>query len=185
MTLIGNVFPILWNPKNVVRCLSQKRRWRVPFKTLHGKRAETRLKSVWWNLYQIYWSLTTQLSLKKSLLMTWKVLKLFVNTFIADDKYSLINRDNLTQPIQNQLTQTPFKSKRRHLYHIYQSLRRILRLKKFLLVIWKIVRLFVNRFTADNKYSLLKRDNLMQPIQTQLPHRKKTFCSIFFYIFEI
>ena len=37
--------------------------------------------------------------------MTWKVLKLFVNTFIADDKYSVINRDNLTQPIQNQLSQ--------------------------------------------------------------------------------
>ena len=28
-----------------------------------------------------------------------------VNTFTADDKYSLFNRDNLTQPIQMQLTE--------------------------------------------------------------------------------
>ena len=27
------------------------------------------------------------------------------NTFTADDKYSPLNRDNLTQPIQNQLSQ--------------------------------------------------------------------------------
>ena len=30
---------------------------------------------------------------------------MFVNTLSADDKYSLLNRDNLTQPIQIQLSQ--------------------------------------------------------------------------------
>ena len=30
---------------------------------------------------------------------------LFVNTLIADDKHYLLNRDNLTQPIQVQLSQ--------------------------------------------------------------------------------
>ena len=35
----------------------------------------------------------------------WKVLTLFVNTFTADDKYSLLDRDNLTQPFQMQLSQ--------------------------------------------------------------------------------
>ena len=29
-----------------------------------------------------------------------ETLKLFVNTLTADDNYSLLNRDNLTQPIQ-------------------------------------------------------------------------------------
>ena len=29
----------------------------------------------------------------------WKILRLFVNTLTADDKCSLLNRDNLTQPI--------------------------------------------------------------------------------------
>ena len=28
-----------------------------------------------------------------------------VNTFTVDDKYSVLNRDNLTQPIQTQLSQ--------------------------------------------------------------------------------
>ena len=30
---------------------------------------------------------------------------MFVNTLSADDKYSFLNRDNLTQPIQMQLSQ--------------------------------------------------------------------------------
>ena len=30
---------------------------------------------------------------------------MFVNTLTADDKYSPLNRDNLTQPIQTQLSQ--------------------------------------------------------------------------------
>ena len=44
------------------------------------------------------------LSLKKSLLVIWKILKLFLNTFTAGDKCSLFNRDNLTQPIKMQLS---------------------------------------------------------------------------------
>ena len=45
-----------------------------------------------------------QLSLEKPLLAICKILRLFLNTFIADDKYSLLNRDNLTSPIQTQLS---------------------------------------------------------------------------------
>ena len=37
--------------------------------------------------------------------MTCKILGLFVNTLPVDDKYSLLNRDNLAQPIQMQLSQ--------------------------------------------------------------------------------
>ena len=36
--------------------------------------------------------------------MKCKILRLFVNTETADDKYSLINRDTLTQHIQIQLS---------------------------------------------------------------------------------
>ena len=35
--------------------------------------------------------------------------------------------------------------------------------------------MFVNIFTADDKYSLLNRDNLREPIQTQLSKKQKTF----------
>ena len=57
-----------------------------------------------WNLnesiYNIYWSLKRQLSWKKSLLGIWKILRFFVNTLAADYKYSLLNRENLTEPLQ-------------------------------------------------------------------------------------
>ena len=35
--------------------------------------------------------------------------------------------------------------------------------------------MFVNIFTADDKYSLLNRDNLRQPIHMQLSQKEKTF----------
>ena len=45
------------------------------------------------------------MSPKKSVLVRRKALELFVNTLTADDKYSLLNRDNLAQPIRTQLSQ--------------------------------------------------------------------------------
>ena len=50
------------------------------------------------------------MSPKKSVLVRRKALELFVNTLTADDKYSLLNRDNLAQPIRTQLSrkQKPF-----------------------------------------------------------------------------
>ena len=45
------------------------------------------------------------MSRKKSVLVRHKALKLFVNTLSADDKYSLLKRDNLTQPIRTILYQ--------------------------------------------------------------------------------
>ena len=70
-----------------------------------GKRDQTLLKSERQHLYHIYWSIWKQLSCKKSVLVIWKILRLFVNTLTANDKYSLLNRDNLTKPIQMQLSQ--------------------------------------------------------------------------------
>ena len=37
--------------------------------------------------------------------MTWKILRLFVNTLTAADKYSLLNRGILTQHIQMHLSE--------------------------------------------------------------------------------
>ena len=45
------------------------------------------------------------MSQKKSVLVRRKSLLLFVNTLTADDKYFLLNRDNLAQPIRTQLSQ--------------------------------------------------------------------------------
>ena len=43
----------------------------------------------------------------------------------------------------------------------------------------KILRLFVKTMTADDKYSLLTRDNLTQPIHIHLSQKQKTFSEIF------
>ena len=48
-----------------------------------------------------------------------------------------------------------------------------------MLVLWKIVGLFVNRLTKDDKYSLLYRDNLTQPIKILLSQKEKTFSEFF------
>ena len=42
---------------------------------------------------------------KKSLLVTQKILRLLVNILTADDKHYLLNRENLAQRIQMQLSQ--------------------------------------------------------------------------------
>ena len=88
-----------------VKSMSNNSRLKGPFEKQHGKLAQTMLKSERQNLYHIYCTLWSKLSFKKSLLDIWKTLRLFVNTLTTDDKYSLLNSDNLTQPIQMQLSQ--------------------------------------------------------------------------------
>ena len=47
--------------------------------------------------------------------------------------------------------------------------------KVSLLVIHKILRLFVNTLTVDEKHYLLTKDNLTQTIHIQLSQKQKTF----------
>ena len=105
MTLIAEVFPKLRSPKNKVRSMSIKSRFKGSFKKQHGKRAQTLLKFAWQNLYHIYWLLWRQSTFKKSLLLICKISRLFLNTLSADGKYFLFNRDNLMQPIYLQLSE--------------------------------------------------------------------------------
>ena len=42
---------------------------------------------------------------KKSLFLTCQILGLLLNTLAADEKYPVLNRDNLTIPIEMQLSQ--------------------------------------------------------------------------------
>ena len=104
MTLIADVFPKLRTRKNLVRSMPKKYRFKESFKMQHGKCAQTLLKCQGQLLYHIYWSLWKQLSYKKSLLVICKISSLFINTQSVDGNYSLFNKDNLTQPIQMQLS---------------------------------------------------------------------------------
>ena len=85
--------------------MSKKSRFRGPFDKQHGKRPQELFRSGSHHLYHIHWSLPIQLNWKKSLLLTWKILGLLVNTLAADEKYPVLNRDNLTIPIEMQLSQ--------------------------------------------------------------------------------
>ena len=85
--------------------MSKKSRFRGCFDKQYGKRAQALLKSASQHLYHIHRSLPRKLSWKKSLLLTCKILGLLVNTLAADEKYPVLNRDNLTIPIQMQLSQ--------------------------------------------------------------------------------
>ena len=85
--------------------MSKKSRFRGCFDKQYGKRAQALLKSASQHLYHIHRSLPRKLSWKKSLLLTCQILGLLVNTLAADEKYRVLNRDNLTMPIQMQLSQ--------------------------------------------------------------------------------
>ena len=52
--------------------------------------------------------------------------------------------------------------------------------KYSVLVIHKILRLFVNILTGDDKSSVFNRDQLAQPIQMKLCQKQKTFSKFFF-----
>ena len=53
-----------------------------------------------------YWLNTLMaVALEKSLLVIHKILRLLVNTLTADDKHYLLNRNNLAQPIQIELSE--------------------------------------------------------------------------------
>ena len=47
-------------------------------------------------------------------------------------------------------------------------------------MIHKILRLFVNTLTVNDKHYHLNRDNLTQAIQISLPQKQKTFSEFFF-----
>ena len=85
--------------------MSKKSRLRRPFHKHHVKHPEPRLKSTWHYLYHIHWSVPSQLSWKKYLLLTWEILRLLVNIVVFDEKYPVLKKDNLTIPIQMHLRQ--------------------------------------------------------------------------------
>ena len=109
MTLITFSFPKLRTPKTWLdKCLKSP----VSDDRFTSKMANVPMHR--WSLHHstfiifidhIHWSLPIQLSWKKSLLLTFKALGLLVNTMLADEKYPVLNRDNLTIPIQIQLSQ--------------------------------------------------------------------------------
>ena len=63
------------------------------------------VKSPSQHLYHFPSSLSGKLCSKKSLLLTFQILGLLVNTLAANEKYPVLNSDNLMIRIQMQLSQ--------------------------------------------------------------------------------
>ena len=59
-----------------------------------------------------------------------------------------------------------------------------MKFQKSLLEAWKFLSRFFNTFTADDKYSLISRDNWMQTIQKHLSQKQKIFFEFFSAFFE-
>ena len=76
-----------------------------PFDKQHGKCCQALLKSIPQHFCHIQWSFPAQLSWKKSLLLTCKILVLLVNPLDADEKYPLVNRENLTIQVRMELSE--------------------------------------------------------------------------------
>ena len=51
-------------------------------------------------------------------------------------------------------------------------------------MIHKILRLFVNTLTVNDKHYLLNRENLTQPVNMQLSQKQKTFSGFFFALLK-
>ena len=99
ISLIAHVFPKFRTANDVVTWMYTKFRCRIPFDKQHGQRSKTLLKSAQQHLYHIYWLVCIKLSLKGSVSVISKIWILFVISLTSDGKHSLVDRDNLTQPI--------------------------------------------------------------------------------------
>ena len=116
--------------------MSKKAHFRESFHKQHGKRDQALLKSASQNLYDIHWSLPSQLSWKTFLLLTCQILGRLVNRLPTNEKYPVLKRDNLTMPIEMQFSrkQKTFSELLLHfrnLYEILNSLRKKMTLIDF------------------------------------------------------
>ena len=94
-------------------------------------------------------------------------------------------RSYFRTPLGNQSVngfQTPLKVARHHYYPFSAWISGKLSWKKTALFWSKILRLFVNTFTADEKYSCRNMQNFRQQLQTLLSQKRKIL-SVFFFLF--
>ena len=103
MTLTAFLFPILCTLKTSLdKCLKGSV-WEDPSRSnmvnvpKHGLNLHHMVFIIFIDHCQVNW-------VRKSLLFTCHILGLLVNTLAADEKYPVPNRDNLTIPIQMQLS---------------------------------------------------------------------------------
>ena len=75
--------------------------------------------------------------------------------------------------------QTPLKVARHHYYPLFPWIPGELSWKKTALLWSKILRLFANTLTADDKYSCRNMQNFLQQLQTPISEKRTTFSGFF------
>ena len=91
-------------------------------------------------------------------------------------------------PFSNQRvngSQTPLKVARHHYYPFSAWIWGKLSWKKTALFWSKILRLFANPFTADDKYSCRNMQNFRQQVQTLLSQKRKILSGFFFHFWNV
>ena len=142
----------------------KKPRFRTPFDSLHVIRSQNLLKSARQHFSLIFSSLWQIFSWKISLVVMCETYGPFVDTLIDYDKHSLLNRENLPQPIQMQLSNKhkffrTFLQNFWNLHQIYNILKK--RWVSYLIYFWYC------RLRKTWLIKCLKRSNSEHPSNSQ------------------
>ena len=104
MSVLAYLFPKLLFRKEVATETSRRSCFRTPFVDQRINWFQTPLKVASHHYYPFSPSISGKLSWKKTALLWLKILRLFVNTLPADDKYSCRNMKNFLQQLQTLLS---------------------------------------------------------------------------------
>ena len=105
MSVLAWLFPKLLFPKEVATETSRKSCFRTPFGNQRINWFQTPLKVATRHYYHFCPWISGKLSWKKTALLWLIILRLFVNTLTADDKYSCRKMQNFLQQLQTLLSQ--------------------------------------------------------------------------------
>ena len=117
--------------------------------------------------------------------LVWLFPKLLVSKEVAT---KTSRRSCFRTPFGNQRVngiQAPLKVARNHYYPFLSCNSGKLSWKKTALLWSKILRLFANTFTADDKYSCRNMQNFLQQLQTLLSEKRKTLSGFFLHFWNV
>ena len=104
MSVLAWLFRKSLFPKEVATETSRKSCFRTPFGNQRVNGFQTPLKVVTHHYYPFFPWISGKLSWKKNTLVWLKILRVFLNTLTADDKYSCRNMQNFLQQLQTLLS---------------------------------------------------------------------------------
>ena len=146
------------------------------FKRFHLKNGRLFLEFLFhfWYVHKI-WNIWK----KRMSVLAWLFPKVLLPKEAATETF---RRSCFRTPFGNQRVngfQTPLKVARHHLYALFPRISGKLSWKKTALLWSKILRLFANTLTADDKYSCRNIQNFLQQLQTPISEKWTTFSGFF------